>query len=101
MDEALAQRYYDLMLAPGVRASLIELMKQHILEDPRPLLGRIQAPTLLLWGERDGFIPITNAQDYLRLMPKAKLVALPNIGHIPQEEKPQEGLKALWEFLKS
>ena len=101
MDAALAQRYYDLMLAPGVRESLIELMRQHILEDPRPLLGRIQVPTLLLWGERDGFIPITNAQDYLRLMPKAKLVALPNIGHIPQEEKPQEGLKALWEFLKS
>ncbi|NBX99175.1 MAG: alpha/beta hydrolase [Burkholderiaceae bacterium] len=101
MDETLAQRYYDLMLAPGVRASLLEIMRQHVLQDPRPLLGQIQAPTLLLWGERDGFIPIRNAQDYLQLMPKAKLVPLPNIGHIPQEEQPQEGLKALWQFLKS
>ncbi len=101
MDEVLAQRYYDLMLAPGVRASMIDLMKQHVLTDPRPLLRRIQVPTLLIWGEQDGFIPITNAQDYLQVIPQAQLIRLPNIGHIPQEEKPQEGLNALWQFLKS
>ena len=31
-------RYYDLMLAPGIRDALIARMEQTVLEDPEPLL---------------------------------------------------------------
>ena len=33
-----------------------------MLEDPVPSLRRIEAPTLLLWGERDAMIPFTNVR---------------------------------------
>ncbi len=99
--DALVTRHHDLVLAPGVRGALMARLEQMQLQDPTPFLARITAPTLLLWGEQDAMIPLANAQDYLRAMPQAhaRLVVLPGVGHLPQEENPSEGLEALREFL--
>jgi pimeloyl-ACP methyl ester carboxylesterase len=94
-------RYRDLMLAPGVREAIISRMEQVSLEDPAPLLRRIQAPTLLLWGENDAMIPLGNAADYLHDIPQAKLVTLPGLGHIPFEEAPAISLEPVLRFLAS
>jgi pimeloyl-ACP methyl ester carboxylesterase len=99
LNDSLVNRYYDLMLAPGVRGAILARMQQTVLQDPVPSLTTIQVPTLLLWGEKDAFIPIANSNDYLKVMPNAKRVSLPNIGHLPQEEQPAIGLAALKEFL--
>ncbi|OWS70995.1 alpha/beta fold hydrolase [Polynucleobacter campilacus] len=99
LNDALVNRYYDLMLAPGVRGAILGRMQQTVLQDPVPSLSSIQVPTLLIWGEKDAFIPISNSNDYLKVMPNAKRVSLPNIGHLPQEEQPSIGLAALKEFL--
>ena len=88
MTDALFTRYRDMMLAPGVRQAIVDRMNQMVLVDPVPLLKAIQAPTLLMWGEKDGMIPFANSADYLRALPNATLAALPGIGHIPQEEAP-------------
>ena len=99
LNDALVNRYYDLMLAPGVRGAILARMQQTVLQDPVPSLANIKAPTLLIWGEQDAFIPIANSNDYLKVMPNVKRVSLPNIGHLPQEEQPTIGLQALKEFL--
>ena len=99
LNDALVNRYYDLMLAPGVRGAILGRMQQTVLQDPAPSLASIQVPTLLIWGEKDAFIPISNSNDYLKVMPNAKRVSLPNIGHLPQEEQPSVGLQVLKEFL--
>ena len=99
LNDALVNRYYDLMLAPGVRGAILARMQQTVLQDPVPSLASIQVPTLLIWGEKDAFIPISNSNDYLKIMPNVKRVSLPNIGHLPQEEQPSIGLAALKEFL--
>ena len=99
LNDALVNRYYDLMLAPGVRGAILARMQQTVLQDPVPSLASIQVPTLLIWGEKDAFIPISNSNDYLKVMPNAKRVSLPNIGHLPQEEQPSIGLAALKDFL--
>ena len=86
--DGLFTRYRDMMLAPGVRQAIVDRMNHMALVDPVPLLKAIQAPTLLMWGEKDGMIPFANSADYLRALPNATLAALPGIGHIPQEEAP-------------
>ena len=85
---ALFTRYRDMMLAPGVRGAIVRRMDQQMLVDPVPLLKRIEAPTLLMWGEQDGMIPFVNSADYLQALPHGTLAALPGIGHLPQEEAP-------------
>ena len=51
-------------------------------------LHRIQVPTLLIWGEGDGLVPVAYAEAYRNLIPGAKLVVIPQAGHVPQVEQP-------------
>jgi len=88
VSDALFARYRDMMLAPGVRRAIVARMGQQVLVDPVPLLRRIEAPVLLLWGERDRMIPFANSADYLRALPHAELAAVPGVGHVVQEEAP-------------
>jgi pimeloyl-ACP methyl ester carboxylesterase len=99
MTDETVDRYWHLMRAPQVRTALIARMQQLVLQDPAPLLARITAPTLLLWGEQDAMIPVANAQDYLRALKDARLVTLPGVGHLPHEEAPAQALPAVRDFL--
>ncbi|HAE01250.1 MAG TPA: alpha/beta hydrolase [Rhodospirillaceae bacterium] len=93
-------RYYDLMLAPGSRQALIHRMEQTVLVDPDPLLATIEVPVLLVWGEKDAMIPISNAADYQRVLRNSTLVRLEGLGHVPQEEAPEISLPPVRAFLK-
>jgi pimeloyl-ACP methyl ester carboxylesterase len=99
LTDAVVTRYYDLLLAPGVRNAMIKRMAATVLEEPEPYLRRIQAPTLLLWGKQDGMIPFSNSADYTRNLAHCRLVALPGLGHVPQEEAPAASLLPVREFL--
>ncbi|WP_233168054.1 alpha/beta fold hydrolase [Xylophilus sp. ASV27] len=95
----LLDRYHDYLLAPGARQALLDRMEQTVLVDPVPLLRRVRAPTLLLWGEQDAMIPIANAQDYLAALADARLVSIAGTGHLPQEEAAARSAKVVQEFL--
>ncbi len=99
LTDAAMDRYYDLMLAPGNRAALLARMEQTVLAPPETRLRSIKAPVLLLWGEKDAMIPIANAEDYLRNLADAKLVRLPALGHVPQEENPDTSVAPVLKFL--
>ena len=62
-------------------------------------LRAITAPTLLVWGERDGLVPPELADAFLREIPDARLVVLPQAGHVPMFEKPDAFGRAVLEFL--
>ena len=49
--------------------------------------GLIDQPTLLIWGENDQVIPISNGYKLHELILHSRFVVLPGCGHIPQEEK--------------
>jgi pimeloyl-ACP methyl ester carboxylesterase len=99
LTDDLVARYYDLLLAPGVRTAMIARMAQTELQDPVPMLERIETPTLIVWGEQDAMIPVANAADYVRAMPNATLVKLPGVGHLPHEESPAASVAAVKAFL--
>ena len=100
LSDNVVTRYYDLILAPGVRSAMLARMAGTVLDDPGPLLKRVQAPTLLLWGEKDALIPFSNATDYLKDIPHSILVPLPGLGHVPQEEAPSVSLEPVVQFLR-
>jgi pimeloyl-ACP methyl ester carboxylesterase len=94
------RRYQDMMRAPGVRTALIERMRQSRNSDPVPRLQSLKMPVLLVWGEKDAFIPISNAQDYLNTIPHATLASIPLAGHVVHEEAPLPSVQAVKEFLQ-
>ena len=94
------RRYQDMMRAPGVRTALIERMRQSRNSDPVPRLQSLKMPLLLVWGDKDAFIPISNAQDYLKAIPHATLASIPLAGHVVHEEAPLPSVEAVKEFLQ-
>ncbi len=99
LTEARVSEYRDMMLAPGVRGAVIDRMRQDVRQDPVERLRQIRAPTLLLWGEKDGMIPFRNAADYARVVPGAVIAPLPGLGHVPFEESPDVSLAPVLAFL--
>lgn len=62
-------------------------------------LGRIQAPTLLVWGREDQTVPLTWAPKILHGIPNAELRVLPHCRHWVQYERRNEFNHIVREFL--
>jgi len=99
LNDALVNRYYNMLRAPGVRGAILERSNQTIYSDPVPRLKAIKAPTLLIWGEQDQMIPSSNAQSYASVLLNSTTVLVPQLGHLLQEEQPEKGLAVVMEFL--
>lgn len=56
-------------------------------------------PTLLIWGERDTITPLAQGEYLQQLLPKAELVRLPEVGHIPHIEETEVFNTTLVRFL--
>lgn len=52
-------------------------------------LHRIDVPTLIVWGENDEVLPVAMQAEFLRLIPRAKTIVLPQCGHVPPLEQPE------------
>lgn len=66
----------------------------------RGRLHRAKVPTLLIWGEKDRLIPLAFAHAYRDALPDARLVLIPECGHLPIFEKTEEFVRHVVEFLK-
>jgi pimeloyl-ACP methyl ester carboxylesterase len=63
-------------------------------DEIEPLYGRVAAPTLVVWGEQDAWIPARQGRELARRITGARLELLPAAGHLVQEDEP-EALAAL------
>jgi len=63
-------------------------------------LAAVTAPTLLVWGARDGVVPIEEASIWLERMPDARLIVIPGAGHVPMVDSPVELAEAIRPFLE-
>jgi pimeloyl-ACP methyl ester carboxylesterase len=69
-------------------------------DDARPMIRRITAPTLLLWGERDPLVPLSYARQLAEMIPGSRLVIVPDAGHIPMWENAEAFNRELIGFLR-
>jgi pimeloyl-ACP methyl ester carboxylesterase len=67
---------------------------------PWAVAARVQAPTLVIWGERDRLVSPRLAARTTATIPRARLLMLPGVGHVAQIEAPEtvaRAVVALWE----
>ncbi|MCW2777688.1 MAG: dienelactone hydrolase family protein, partial [Frankiales bacterium] len=62
-------------------------------------LAQVQAPTLVLHGERDALVPLANAEHLARRVPDAELAVLPGAGHAYLWEQPERSAELLLGWL--
>jgi pimeloyl-ACP methyl ester carboxylesterase len=63
-------------------------------------LGRIKAPTLLLWGESDGVVTPDYGRAYSRLIPGSRFELIERAGHHPEVEQPEAFAERVSRFLE-
>ena len=64
-------------------------------------LGRIAAPTLVIAGESDAVIPLSDSEPMATSIPSAELVIIPESGHMSAMENPAAVNSAVLRFLGS
>ena len=69
---------------------LRETFKKTIAEDLKQYLPALSMPTLLLWGENDRVIPLSDGKKIQKLIPKSTLVTIENAGHKVPYEQPEK-----------
>lgn len=79
---------------PLMRATLVKVVN----EDLEPIIGQVQCPTLLIWGDLDTATPIQDAKRMEELIADAGLVACEGAGHFSFAEQPAKVNGALRAF---
>jgi len=77
--------------------------QSHLMFDP-PLLSKadlaaIDVPTLVIWGDRDQFLPVEQAVELYRALPDAQLAIIPNADHSVTRTHPAQFGQLVTAFL--
>jgi len=65
----------------------------------RRRLPVIDAPTLVVHGTSDGLLPVSYAEEFVRLIPNAELALIDQAGHYPMVEREDEFVDVVGKFL--
>lgn len=97
--DEMIDRYWELLRFPGNRRATLQRFS--IPYDPldRRKFEAIVTPTLIIWGEEDRLIPVAAGRWLEDAMQNTTLVIYPGIGHLPQEEAPEQSLADLRAWL--
>lgn len=81
--------YAQLVCNPGHVAAAVGMMANWDLAALERDLPRLPVPLTLVVGGVDGTVPPAHAERVARLLPQARRVVLPQLGHLAHEENPQ------------
>jgi len=62
-------------------------------------LPRVTAPVLVLWGEDDRITPLITAWQFYELLPNSRMETIPQCGHAPMLEQPEQFNRLLEVFV--
>jgi len=82
-----------------VASSVAEMATGNEFEDKK--LGKVRAPTLIIWGRDDMLIPIAMGEQFHKEIAHSKMTLIEGTGHIPMVGKPAEFNEAVEKFLSS
>ena len=92
--------YRDLILRENNRESFINRSNSKPVDHTKRL-KLITAPTQILWGNEDEWIPVENAKFFSQSITNNTVDIMYETGHIPMEERPYESLELFLNFIKS
>ena len=87
---------------PGdpINGNIVEMVRQTNRHDAFPYLPKIQAPVLIIAGERDDFTPLWLSRKMARLIPEAELMVLADASHAALIEQPETINHRIARFLR-
>jgi pimeloyl-ACP methyl ester carboxylesterase len=104
MADAELEPYLGPWLGPAGQAAYYRQVAQfdeRYTREIEPRYGEIGTPTLVLWGEQDGWLAPEFGRRLAEVIPDARLVLLANAGHFLPEDEPGSVVEALASFFAS
>ncbi len=99
---AAADEFIRIYRKGRARVALLSAMRGLMADEPEAFwrrAGRIEVPTLILWGREDRLVPVRLGRRLANTIPNSQLVVLPGVGHVPQFELPDETRSLVLTFL--
>jgi len=89
----------------GTRRAVLKLYRatSDVGGDARRLMAALRPldrPALVIWGERDAYLPVAQARRQLETFPRARIATLPESGHWPFADDPGAVVPAVVAFLR-
>lgn len=66
----------------------------------RRYLRRVRVPTMIIRGERDGYVSLAHGKAYHEGIANSQLETIPNVGHLPHIETPESCADIMMTFLR-
>lgn len=117
IDPAFAREFQESTLAQPIPAEFLETVVQESLKLPARVwkaasqellagefpteLGKIKAPTLIVWGDQDAYCPRSDQETLCTAIAGSRLLVYPGAGHAFHWEEPDRFAADLVAFVKS
>jgi len=90
------------VMQPGRVHNLLNTLRcwENDVSSLRAAISRIEAPSLLIWGTRDGAVDLNSSEVLMRALPECERALIDGAGHLPFEETPEEFNRLVLQFLK-
>ncbi|WP_084495250.1 alpha/beta fold hydrolase [Nocardia shimofusensis] len=98
--EEVIDEFYEPFSRPANRAGFLSLWRNLDYRLTDAGLGRVTAPTLVLWGGADTWLPASQADGLAARIPNATATVLPNCGHTVHEDCPAQAIPPMAAFLR-
>lgn len=102
LSEAIYRRLTRYQKIRGTTESLLTILRAdffNTLEEEIRELGKLQIPTLIVWGREDASLPVDNAQTMNGLIPGSRLQILDNAGHLANFDQADSFNELVLDFL--
>jgi pimeloyl-ACP methyl ester carboxylesterase len=96
--EPLVRRLIESNTTDGIEGAIHAIKER---PDSMPTLAGSAVPALIIAGEEDTIIPVSESEAMQRTIPRAFMTVLPSAGHLSSLEVPDDFAEALGNFLRS
>ena len=99
LDEYRVDARFQPLRAAGTHRAIIRTVRHWDADRIQREADLIKQPTLLVWGDNDADVPLSDGEKLQRRMPNARLIVFKACGHHPQEEYPETFTEAVLGFV--
>ncbi|MEI5907782.1 alpha/beta hydrolase [Bacillus spongiae] len=99
IDDDMISGYLTPFLDKKIFRALTRMIRDREGDLPEHVLHNIHTPCLLIWGDHDRVVPLNVGIRLNKDLPNATIVVLEKTGHLVPEEKPDEVLHHIQQFV--
>ena len=101
LDERKLEARHHLLATANAHRAMIRTVRRWSADRISREASLIRQPTMLVWGDEDEHIPISNAFRLRDAIPNSRLIVVRHCGHLPPTEYPEKFVEAVADFCKA